>query len=154
MRRLFIPLALIAVALAGFGAWSLHARSQANHDTRLDVPNGTLASNPRLDTAVETWRIPPAIVPAPAPRPVTRVVEPAPDWSTLHAGIASATAGPTVSLASAPSPAELDVAMSARERHALIASAREPEGLPGPRGYRPGIAVIIPGGSSSDGVCR
>ncbi len=159
MRRIVLPLSLIVVGLAGFAAWSFVLRPAG---TRVAPAISTVApvatASLLRDTAAETWRLTTAPVVIPErPSPTRRVVaEPALDWSTLSAGVAAAGPNPaTATLALAtPSPAELDIAMTARERRALIASAREPDSPPGPRGYRPGIAVIIPGGSSSDGVCR
>lgn len=116
--------------------------------TRVAAPPAVLPA--AGDIAVETWRIP---APRPVVAPAPRRVEPAPDWSALRLSVAAiAPAGTPATRAGAPS--GLEVAMSARERRALIATAREPEGLPSPEGYRPGIAVIVPGGSMSDGVCR
>jgi hypothetical protein len=155
MRRTFLPLSLIFVVLAAFGAWTLGV-----HPGAPPLPGTETAAiapvAPHLDTADETWHLQPvppiaasghARTRRPAPEPA-----PAPDWSALRLGVATAP-GPAV-VAVATAPAELEIAMSARERRALIAAARDPDGQPAPRGYRPGIAVIIPGGSSSDGVCR
>jgi hypothetical protein len=154
MRRTLLPLSLIIVALAGFAAWMLVARpGAAARDTRV-APATVATALPSDDTASETWQLSLPPVTAPAPKRVVRPA-PEPDWSALSVGVAIAASPSTASLAVAtPAPAELAIAMSARERRALIASAREPESPPGPRGYRPGIAVIVPGGSSSDGVCR
>lgn len=158
MRRIVLPLSLIVVGLAGFAAWSFVLRPAG---TRVAPAISTVApvatASLLRDTAAETWRLTTAPVVIPErPSPTRRVVaEPALDWSTLSAGVAAAEGSADASVALAtPSPAELEFAMSARERRALIASAREPDSPPGPRGYRPGIAVIIPGGSGSDGICR
>ncbi|MEO6463860.1 MAG: hypothetical protein ABIP29_12375 [Candidatus Eisenbacteria bacterium] len=160
MRRILLPLGMITVALVGFVAWMLVARDGAStRDAGVAsaVPVAVVTVTPSRDTASETWRValPPETAP-PAPRRAIRPApDPAPDWSALRAGVATPPGPATVSLALAtPAPAELAFAMSARERRALIASAREPVTPPGPRGYRPGIAVIVPGGSTSDGVCR
>jgi hypothetical protein len=159
MRRTLLPLSLIFVVLVAFGAWTLGVRPGAS--TRVHPLPGVertaiAPTAPRLDTADETWHLmplPPAAAAAhlPGRRPVLETT-PAPDWSALRLDVAAAPSPTVVAVATAP--AELEIAMSARERRALIAAARDPEGPPPPRGYRPGIAVIIPGGSSSDGVCR
>lgn len=157
MRRSLLPLGLILVALAGFAAWTLVARpGAADRDTRVAtaVSAAVATAIPSDDTAAETWQLSVPPIAAPAPQPVVRPA-PEPDWSALRMGVATGASPATASLAVAtPAPAELAIAMSARERRALIASAREPESPAGPRGYRPGIVVIVPGGSSSGGVCR
>ena len=158
MRRpILIALPLLLVTLAGFGAWSLVARhGDANHATRVAAAKSTSAATIARtgDTALQTWNIPtPIVVPDPAPIAARPVVEPAPDWSALRADVAVVDANvPAVATASAP--AEMEIAMSDGERRALIASAKDPGMGPGPRGYRPGIAVIVAGGSTSGGVCR
>ena len=158
MRRILLPLSLILVALAAFAAWTLVARpGAAARDTRVAsaAPAAVATALPGDDTASETWQLSLPPVTAPAPQRVVVRAAPEPDWSALSVGVATAASPTTVSLAVAtPAPADLAISMSARERRALIASAREPESSPAPRGYRPGIAVIVPGGSVSDGVCR
>lgn len=158
MRQTVLPLSLVLVAIAGFAAWALVARPGAGDRAALPEKAVT-ALAPGHDTAAETWRLSslpvvPPRRPAPTPRAVPEPSDaPAPDWSALRvevAPIAPVSAG----LATATAPAELEFAMSARERRALIASARDPESPPGPHGYRPGIAVVVPGGSTSGGVCR
>lgn len=158
MRRTFLfVLPLLFVTLAGFGVWSLVARPNgAKHATRVDasVPSTGIAIARQGDTAFETWNMPtPIVEPERPPVAVRPAVEPQPDWSALRADIAVADANvAAMNLASAP--AEVEIAMSTGERKALIASAKDPGMGPGPRGYRPGIAVIVAGGSSSGGVCR
>jgi hypothetical protein len=153
MRRIPV-LVLTLVALAVATAWTLEQRLRPADPAATRAPGVAPAAQPTLDTAEETWHLPaPVAAPAP-PRAASRVPTPAPDWSALRADVAVATAPAPAQVALATPPAELEIALSARERRALIASAREAEGAGTPRGYRPGIAVIIPGGSSTDGVCR
>jgi len=155
MRRPFLYLLpLLLIVPAGFGAWALLARHDSRA-TRLDAaPIGMSTFARNSDTAVETWNMPlPALEPEAPPVTARPVVEPAPDWSALRADVAAVDAN-VPAVASTTAPAEMEIAMSARERRALIASAKEGEMEPGPRGYRPGIAVIVPGGSTSGGVCR
>ena len=160
MRRFLLPLSLILVALAAFGSWMLGARPGGAGRAPLDSPAAPAAvalNAPRLDSADETWHLslPPPVAATErrhARRP--EVATEGPDWSALRLGVAAVASPAPVAVAAATRPAELEIAMSEHERRALIASAREPESLGPPRGYRPGIAVIIPGGSSSDGVCR
>lgn len=105
-----------------------------------------------FDDAREVWSIP---TPAPTPR-----VAPAPkvettDWSALSLGVRPV--APSTALATVEArPAELDVAMSEHERSMLLASVKsgEPDGLPSPHGYTPGIVVVVPGGANADGICR
>jgi hypothetical protein len=158
-RRSLLALTLVALTAAAV-AWTLEVRSRSAAPDFLPAapPAVAAGAHPSLDTGEAVWHMPaydeaPRSPRAEAPE---RVPVPAPDWAALRVDVAgAATPAPApVSLALATPPAELEVAMSARERRALIASAREAE-LPGtPRGYRPGIAVIVPGGSSADGVCR
>lgn len=158
MRRIVLPLSLIVVGLAGFAAWPSVLRPTGTRIAPATAPAAPIVTGrPLRDTAAETWRLSTApVVLRERPSRVRQLVaEPATDWSTLSAGVAQGPNPSTATLALAtPSPAELDIAMTARERRSLIASAREPDSPPGPRGYRPGIAVIIPGGSGSDGICR
>ena len=153
-RRTVLALTLVALTAAA-AAWTLEVRSRpAPTDFLPTAPAVAVASLPSADTGDQVWHLP-EYVEEPAPRPLAtprRVTVPAPDWSALRVDVAGAPA--PVSLAIATPPAELEIAMSARERRALIASAREAETPGTPRGYRPGIAVIVPGGSSADGVCR
>lgn len=149
---LFVVGASLALLLAA--AWLVVTQAAPLLSQNNPAPTRVAAQPAALpvasDVAVETWRIP---VPRAVVASTPRRVEAAPDWSALRLPVAVvAPAGTPVTLASAPS--GLDVAMSSRERRALIATAREPDGLPSPEGYRPGIAVIVPGGSMSDGVCR
>lgn len=157
-RRTLLALTLVALT-AAVAAWTLEVRSRpAPLDFLPTAPVVAVAPLPSADTGDQVWHLP-EYVEEPAARPLAqprRATVPAPDWSALRVDVAGATApAPApLSLAIATPPAELEIAMSARERRALIASAREAE-MPGtPRGYRPGIAVIVPGGSSADGVCR
>ena len=155
MRRPFLYLLpLLLIVPAGFGAWALHAR-QDTRATRLETaPTGASTFARNSDTAVEAWNMPiPTLEPERPPVAARPVVEPVPDWSALRADVAVVEAN-VPAVASTTAPAEMEIAMSARERRALIASAKEGEMGPGPRGYRPGIAVIVPGGSTSGGVCR
>jgi hypothetical protein len=109
---------------------------------------------PSFDDARQLWSIPapaPEVRVAPAP---TAHVE-ATNWSALSLGVNGV--APVTGLATSEArPAELDVAMSASERSMLLASVKsgEPEGLPSPQGYTPGIVVVVPGGANSDGICR
>ena len=90
-----------------------------------------------------------SFAPAPVPRPA------ATDWSALSLDVR--TVAPATALATSEArPAELEVTMTERERSMLLASVKsgEPEGLPSPQGYTPGIVVLVPGGANSDGICR
>ena len=159
MRRILLPLGLFLVALAALGTWMLGARPGGTRDVPLvasALPATVAVTVPRLDSADETWHLPVPPPVAATERPRARrpaLATEATDWSALRLGV-TAVASPEPAAAAVMRPAELEIAMSAHERRALIAAAREPESLGPPRGYRPGIAVIIPGGSSSDGVCR
>jgi len=151
-------LLLVAILLSLFAAaWfaaSRAALTAAHQATRSSSTR--LASIPSRDDAREVWSIPaPELRAAPAPVP-----SPRPDatrWAALSLGVTDVSVAPVASLvAAAGRPAELDAPMSAHERRALLAGARngEPDGLPAPQGYHPGIAVIVPGGANSDGICR
>jgi len=113
-----------------------------------------IATGPSFDDARQVWSIPaPApevrVAPAPVPRPA------ATDWSALSLDVR--TVAPATALATSEArPAELEVTMTERERSMLLASVKsgEPEGLPAPQGYTPGIVVLVPGGANSDGICR
>jgi hypothetical protein len=113
-----------------------------------------VARAPSFDDARQVWSIP---APAPevrvAPVPTPRIE--ATDWSALSLGVS--TVAPATALATGEArPAELDVVMSERERGMILASVKsgEPDGLPSPQGYTPGIVVLVPGGANSDGICR
>jgi hypothetical protein len=152
-RSFLLAFGLATVAVAGLATWRAQ---QAGAPTATIAPAPVAVTTPvATDQAEVTWHAPlPPVAPAPpAPKVAVRAPEAAPaDWSALSLGVAPATAA----IAPAPdaAPADLAIAMSARERRALIASAREPDGPAAPMGYRPGIAVIVPGGSHTDGVCR
>ena len=157
MRRTLIVLTLVALTAAA-AAWTLEVRSRTAPSDVLSAAPPAVSALPSADTGDQLWQLP-AYVESPEPPRATsprRAAAPAPDWSALRVDVAgsAAPAPTTVSLAIATPPAELEIAMSARERRALIASAREAETPGTPRGYRPGIAVVVPGGSSADGVCR
>lgn len=155
-RPALLLVTITALALALAAAWLVTSRDMLGLFERPDPSVSVVASSQSSgpiarDVASEPWRI---VAPKPQGAPPPARVEPAPDWTAFSLPVAdpNTVAPATVALASAPS--GLDVPMSSRERKALIATAREPEGLPSPEGYRPGIAVIVPGGSMSDGVCR
>ena len=141
---------LLLTAAAWFAA-SRAALPTSRAATNLDASR--VAAVPSRDEAMQTW-----IIPAPTevritPRPVPKV-DPT-DWSALSLGVAGV--APVATLAtSAARPAELATAMSENERRMLLASVKsgEPEGLPSPQGYTPGIVVIVPASSGSDGICR
>jgi hypothetical protein len=141
-------LLLLAAALFASRA-NLFASSFAPGESATRV-----AITPSVDDARQVWSIPaPApeirVAPVPAPRPA------ATDWSALSLGVS--TVAPANSFATSEArPAELDVRMTERERSMLLATVKtgEPEGLPSPQGYTPGIVVLVPGGANSDGICR
>ena len=152
--------ALPLLALAAVGLWSAQASRPAADGASSPVTPRPIAARDQASTA---WRMPALAV---APTPVARKVAPpspapldpapAPDWSHLALGVAPAAAAtaPAIVLSPAEAPADLAIAISPRERRMLIASARDSEQSPAPEGYRPGIAVIVPGGSRTDGICR
>jgi len=141
-------LLLLAAALFASRA-NLFASSFAPAESAAHV-----ALAPSFDDARQVWSIPtPApevrVAPAPAPRPA------ATDWSAFSLDVR--TVAPATALATSEArPAELEVTMTERERSMLLASVKsgEPEGLPSPQGYTPGIVVLVPGGANSDGICR
>lgn len=149
---LIVALTVSALFATAVGLWAWRSpRVGAGPATPTETPLHVAS----VDQASTAWRL--AVpVPDPAPTPVAvPAVEPTTDWAALAIGIVPATAASAAPTAlAAATPADLEIAMSARERRALIASAREPVGEPAPEGYRPGIAVIVPGGSQTDGVCR
>jgi hypothetical protein len=153
-RSSLLAFGLAAVAVAGLATW--RAQQPGAPSATIESPPATAATPVAADQAHVAWHAPlPPVAPAPTAPPVAvRAPEEAAsaDWSALSLGVAPASAA----IAPAPdaAPADLAIAMSARERRALIASAREPDGPVAPMGYRPGIAVIVPGGSHTDGVCR
>ena len=106
------------------------------------------------DFATQVWSITPPPTPEVRVAPPTPVVEPT-DWSSLSLGVTGV--APVTTLATSHArPAELANSMTDSERRMVLASVRsgEPEGLPSPQGYTPGIVQIVPGGASSDGICR
>jgi len=148
-------IAVVSALLLLFAvAW--FAASRAALTSRSASSDGTtrVAAVASRDEATQRWVIP---APAPevrvAPRP-TPVVDPT-DWSALSLGVSGVAPAATVATADAR-PAELANSMSERERRMVLATVRssEPEGLPSPQGYTPGIVVLVPGGASSDGICR
>jgi hypothetical protein len=144
---LLVAAALLALMLAA--AWLVTARSNdARATSRLDA-GGVREVAISTDVATQTWSLEAPLV---AADPVSSPV-PVVDWSALSVGVAAARA-PETRMATAAAPAELAVAMSAGERRALIAAAHDDGSLPSPEGYRPGIVVIVPAGSGSDGICR
>lgn len=150
-QLLFAALLLLLLAAAWFAASraAMSGSALAPFDAATRVATG-----PSLDDARQVWSIP-------APAPEVRVA-PAPaapvettDWSALSLGVAGVAPAPELATSEAR-PAELNVAMSDHERRMILASVKsgEPEGLPAPQGYTPGIVVLVPGGANSDGICR
>ncbi len=136
-------------------AWLAFTRLAPSHATAIQV-EPAIALEPYTDAPYRSFVVPEPTAPLVAERVQIAVPDvDATDWAALSSGVATIGVAPAA-IASSAQPAELATAMSDRERRALLASVRtgEPEGLPGPQGYRPGIAVIVPGGSMSDGVCR
>ncbi len=143
--------------LAFIAAWYVASRAALATAAGTTKSSTRVAAVTSLDAPMQPWIIPvPApeafVATAPAPQPQ---VDPT-DWSALSLGVSTAGVVPVASLATSARPAELDAAMSEREKRTLLASVRsgEPEGLPSPHGYTPGIVQIVAGGSNSDGVCR
>ncbi len=147
-------IALVSALLLLFAvAW--FAASRAALPSRSASSDGaTRVAVTSRDEATQRWVIsPPAPEARVAPRP-TPFVDPT-DWSALSLGVSPV--APTAAAATANArPAELANSMSERERRMVLASVKngEPEGLPAPQGYTPGIVVLVPASSGSDGICR
>ena len=146
---------LVSVLLLLFvAAWFAASRAAMTSSRSAQAGATRVAAVTSRDEATQTWVIP---APAPevrvAPRPAP-TVDPT-DWSALSLGVSGVAPVATLATANAR-PAELANSMSERERRMVLASVKsgEPEGLPSPQGYTPGIVVLVPGGGSSDGICR
>ncbi len=147
---------LVSLLLLVFiAAWYAMSRAALTTSAATAKTSTRVAAVTSQDAAMQPWMIP---TPAPevrvAPAPAAQV-DPT-DWSALSLGVSNVGVVPVASLATSARPAELNSSMSDRERRTLLASVKsgEPDGLPSPQGYTPGIVQIVPGGANSDGICR
>ncbi|MGH7725900.1 MAG: hypothetical protein ACREOU_10790 [Candidatus Eiseniibacteriota bacterium] len=152
-----LALVLVTVTALALAGWWWAVQSAPRHSSRAATQTATLAIV-NADQPTQAW---PMIVPdqvadandRPTPAPK---LDPEPNWSALALGIADTGVPATAvhAVASGAAPADLEVPLSPAERGRLMAAAREPEAPPAPHGYVPGIVVYVPGGASSDGVCK